>query len=200
MKESYVTRETLLIRLRNQHDEDAWNEFVLTYQKYIIAILQNMQLQGSNQEDILQAVLLKAWEKLPSFEFDRSKGKLRSWLAVFTANTAKSYLRQESRLYKVMQSDQSYKLDNFKVEDIPPEIEEIARKEWEDFITQTAWENISPKLSENARQCFEKLMSGFSPSQISVELDIPEGSIYVYKKRVKNKMYCEIIRLQNDLE
>ena len=200
MKDSYITRETLLIRLRNRHDEDAWHEFVLTYQKYIFAILKNMQLQGASQDDIAQAVLLKAWEKLPEFEFDRTKGKLRSWLAVVTANTAKSHLRQESRLYKVMQSEQSYKLDNFKSADIPAEIEEIARKEWEDFISQKAWENISSTLSESVRQCFEMLMNGQAPSQIASCLNISEGSVYVYKKRVKNKMYCEIVRLQNDLE
>ena len=39
MKDSYITRETLLVRLRNRYDEEAWLDFAATYKRYIDSIL-----------------------------------------------------------------------------------------------------------------------------------------------------------------
>ncbi len=42
------TRETLLIRVKNQHDENSWEDFVFYYKKFIYIICRKMGLNHSN--------------------------------------------------------------------------------------------------------------------------------------------------------
>ena len=58
MSDEFHTRMTLLGRLRNQHDETAWQEFVFFYEKYIRAILKRLGVPSQELEDQSQKVLL----------------------------------------------------------------------------------------------------------------------------------------------
>ena len=73
MADEYSTRQTLLQRLKNQQDDRSWEEFVFYYQRYIYAIISNMNLPHHDCEDLVQAVLLKAWKILPGFQYDPGK-------------------------------------------------------------------------------------------------------------------------------
>ena len=67
------------------------------------------------------------------------------------------------------------------------------------LITKKAWQNIKDGLSENSRLCFEALMKGESFDIIAERLSIPKNTISVNKKRVEEKMFKEIQRLQREI-
>lgn len=199
MSKTFQTRQTLLLKLKDQRDEKAWNDFYETYYRYIRAILWKMNMTESDANDILQTVMLKIWNKLPDFDYEARKGKFRNWISIITANTAKNYIRAENRLYKCLNGDKSSWLDDYTGSSMPPEIEEISSKEWEKFVSTIAWENVSQTLSEKVIQTFEMLMKGEKTKDVAQLLDINENTVIVYKNRVKNKMFMEIVRLQNEL-
>jgi len=62
-----------------------------------------------------------------------------------------------------------------------------------------AWENVSSSLSDKVKEAFELLMKGRATKDIASKLQINENTVIVYKNRVKNKMYMEIVKLQNEL-
>lgn len=199
MSENYNTRQTLLLKLKDQRDDHAWNDFYETYYRYIRAILWNMNLKEADANDILQSVMLKIWNKLPEFDYQSKKGKFRNWISIITANTAKNYIRSENRLYNCLNGEKSSWLDDYKNATLPPEIEEISSKEWEKFVSSMAWENVSESLSSKVKETFERLMKGESTREVANALEINENTVIVYKNRVKNKMYLEIVRLQNEI-
>lgn len=199
MSDNYNTRQTLLLKLKDQRDDQAWNDFYETYYRYIRAILWNMNLSEADANDILQSVMLKIWNKLPEFDYQSKKGKFRNWISIITANTARNYIRSENRLYNCLNGEKSSWLDDYKNDVLPPEIEEISSKEWEKFVSSMAWENVSDGLSSKVKEAFERLMKGESTREIALALDINENTVIVYKNRVKNKMYLEIVRLQNEI-
>jgi len=102
MSKTFQTRQTLLMKLKDQRDDQAWNDFYETYYRYIRAILWNMNMAEADANDILQSVMLKIWNKLPEFDYEKSKGKFRNWISIITANTAKNYIRSENRLYNCL--------------------------------------------------------------------------------------------------
>ena len=158
-----------------------------------------MNLSEADANDILQTVMLKIWNKLPEFDYQSKKGKFRNWISIITANTARNYIRSENRLYNCLNGEKSSWLDDYKNDVLPPEIEEISSKEWEKFVSSMAWENVSDGLSSKVKEAFERLMKGESTREIALALDINENTVIVYKNRVKNKMYLEIVRLQNEI-
>ena len=199
MSETFNTRQTLLLKLKDQRDDHAWHEFYDTYHRYIRAILWKMNLQEADANDILQSVMLKIWNKLPEFDYQRSKGKFRNWLSIITANTAKNYIRSENRLYNCLNGDKASWLDDYKSTVLPPEIEEISSHEWETFISTMAWENVAKTLSQQMQDVFEALLKGDTVGEIAEKFSMNANTVSVYKKRIKHKMQLEIVRLQNDL-
>ena len=83
-----ATRHTLIRRLKDQHDENAWELFTQTYSNYIEVVLVKVGIPRQEVVDLRQDILLKLWEKLPDFDFDQVKGKFRSWLWTMIRNTA----------------------------------------------------------------------------------------------------------------
>ena len=199
MSKTFQTRQTLLMKLKDQRDDQAWNDFYETYYRYIRAILWNMNMAEADANDILQSVMLKIWNKLPEFDYEKSKGKFRNWISIITANTAKNYIRSENRLYNCLNGDKSSWLDDYTNSILPPEIEDISSREWEKFVSTMAWENVSSSLSDKVKEAFELLMKGRATKDIASKLQINENTVIVYKNRVKNKMYMEIVKLQNEL-
>ena len=192
MPQNYNTRETLLLKLKNSHDDKAWQEFHSIYQGFIWSILIKMSIPQADQGDLVQDVLIKAWKALPDFDYDRGRGKFRSWLSLVTSNLARSYFRSHNRHSQLFVNEDS----DQKVE---AEIESISLAEWKKFIAEKAWETVSPQLNDTLRQCFELISKGVDMHEIAEIMKIPYNTVCVYKKRVINKIAKEIAELEEQL-
>ena len=145
MNQAKNTRQTLLLKIRDQYNDDAWQEFIAFYRPYVYRVVQKLQqIQPVDREDIIQEVMLIAWKKLPDFEYQTQKGRFRSWLSVISQRTANTFYHK-SKKASVFESD-------FEAQELqkgsPPEIEQICQQEWEKHVTETAWENISSKFDK----------------------------------------------------
>ena len=90
MTDDSQTRQTLLIRARNQNDHQAWEEFVDVYKRFIYHILHRMTIHENDFDDLVQEVLLRLWKKLASYKSE--VGRFRSWLARVIRNLVLDYL------------------------------------------------------------------------------------------------------------
>jgi RNA polymerase sigma factor (sigma-70 family) len=193
------TRQTLLERIRDKHDESSWEDFVYYYKQYIYVVVRSMNLNHHDAEEIVQMVLVKVWDKLPGFQYDSEKGRFRGWLCRVTGNIVKNFLRsrksQTNRVEKMKQQGTSSYLDGISV----PEIETIADREWENYIANMAWNNIESSFSEHVKDCFFLMSEDVPVADIALKMGISESSVYVYKKRVTDRLYAEINRLEREL-
>jgi RNA polymerase sigma factor (sigma-70 family) len=196
---NWNTRQTLLERIRDKHDESSWEDFVYYYRQYIYVVIRSMNLNHHDAEEIVQLVLLKVWDKLPDFQYDAEKGRFRGWLCRVTGNIVKNYLRsrksQVNRVEKFQQQSDDAYLESVSL----PEIEKIASREWENYIANMAWRNIESSFTENVRECFLLMTDGALVQDIAAKFEISESSVYVYKKRVQDKLFSEINRLEREL-
>ena len=51
MDDIYKTRKTLLIRVKDQYNDDAWSEFSEVYKRYIYAIIRRMNINAVDADD-----------------------------------------------------------------------------------------------------------------------------------------------------
>ena len=54
------TRQTLLERIRDKHDESSWEDFVYYYKQYIYVVVRSMNLNHHDAEEIVQMVLVES--------------------------------------------------------------------------------------------------------------------------------------------
>jgi RNA polymerase sigma factor (sigma-70 family) len=195
--QSHNTRESLLLRLRDQRDEQSWEDFVFYYQGYIYKVISNMNMRHEDVLDLTQIIMLQLWQKLPTFEFDSGKARFRTWLSRIVRNRTLNYIRDNAKHKQKTQSCEPDVMDMHRVE--LPEIEKIAAREWKEYIARMAWDNIRVNFTENVCECFVMVSCGTPVKEVCEKLGISENSAYVYKKRVKDPLMREIRRLEEVL-
>lgn len=92
-----LTRPSLILRLRNPSDLEAWEEFVAIYQPVIFALARRRGLQESDSDDVTQEVLSRVANRISDWDPDPQKGSFRAWLSTVTRNTAIQFFRETNR-------------------------------------------------------------------------------------------------------
>ena len=200
MSSTYVTRHTLLERIRNPEDSQAWQEFIEFYKSYIYVIVRSMGVNSQDADDILQQVSLKLWKNLQTHLHDPEKGRFRSWVSTVTKNTVISFIRQQkTRALKMDQAFQDQEINYLQAIKVP-EIDSIAQKEWEVFLTNIALENLQERFTEQAIKAFQMHVNGVTPNETAQQLGISRDSVYKYISRVKVRFVDEINYLKKEMD
>jgi RNA polymerase sigma factor (sigma-70 family) len=193
------TRVTLLARLKEGENPEAWLEFESTYRGFILSLIVRMGINQEDAEDISQAVLTKVWQKIEDFEYNQNKGKFHNWLAAMTRNTVRDFFRTKKNFITGRDSVE-YQEQYLDIEaQVLPDIENLAREEWVLHITNLAWENIKDSIYETKQEVFKMVSQEIPNKEIAKKLGISEASVRVYKAEVFEKMRTEIQRLNLEL-
>jgi len=193
--ETYRTRVSLLHRITQQRDEKSWDDFVLYYRDFIYLICIKMNMSHHEADEVVQQVLIKLWNHFPNFEYDESK-RFRSWLCRIIQNTCRDFFRKIKSQNKLKDKVQE---NGFKKLSLS-EIDTIADNEWNDYLSSLALEKIRDQFSEKIINIFIRLANGESPQDLEKEYELKPKVIYVYSKRVRDRLKDELRRLREELE
>ena len=80
MTDSPATRQSLLVRLRNPRDGQAWSEFVAIYTPLIDRLARAKGLQAADAADLAQEVFRVVAAAIDRFDPDPMRGSFRGWL------------------------------------------------------------------------------------------------------------------------
>src|SRR5437879_10263798 len=97
MQESPATRASLLVRLREGDDAEAWQEFVHLYAPIIYGFARKRGLQDADAADLMQDVLRSIASAVGRLDYDPRRGSFRSWLYTVTRNKLYSFLDGQRR-------------------------------------------------------------------------------------------------------
>ena len=85
MGDAPATRPSLLVRLRNPRDGQAWAQFVDVYAPLVYAFALSQSLQDADAADLTQEVLRAVNAALGRFEYDPERGSFMEELKARTA-------------------------------------------------------------------------------------------------------------------
>ena len=198
-EDRYSTRQTLLMRARNQDDHDAWEEFASVYDRFIHYVLLKMNISQSDVDDLKQDVLVKLWKKLPTYE--PQKSKFRSWLSLVIRSLVLNYFdsnsRRSARMEKLADNSDTFAyLKNTS----PAEIDNIIELEWKSHVSKLAFENVQKIFSGKAIDVFQLSTKGYTNQVISEKLDIKLDTVKVLKSRVKSRYIVELKKIIHEHE
>jgi RNA polymerase sigma-70 factor (ECF subfamily) len=91
------TSPSLLERLNDQTDTEAWRRMVDIYTPLIHGWLRRYGIAAPDADDLTQEVLSVVLRELPAFQHNKRRGAFRNWLRTITLNR----LRQSWRLRRV---------------------------------------------------------------------------------------------------
>ena len=191
------TQHTLIQRLQQKEltDEEAWQLFVETYESFIIAILIKININQEEARDLKQIILLKLWEKLPSFKYEPERAKFRTWIYSVTKNTAISHIRslnsEQDRISQYFSENES---------EATSEFNKLFTQEWQMFISNKAMEKISEDFTPQSIEIFKQCLAGAKSSELARQYNLQPNSVVRIKNRVKEQLMVEIGKLRTELE
>src|SRR6476620_9269186 len=93
MAEIPPTRASLLVRLRDRHDQAAWTEFVELYAPVVYGYARKQGLQDADAADLCQEVLRAVAGAVGRLEYDPQRGSFRNWLFTIVRNKLSNWRR-----------------------------------------------------------------------------------------------------------
>jgi RNA polymerase sigma-70 factor (ECF subfamily) len=88
MDDSPATRPSLLVRLRDPRDEDAWREFTEIYGPLVARLARRRGLQDADAADLVQEVFQAVARAVERGGYEPGRGSFRGWLSAIARNTA----------------------------------------------------------------------------------------------------------------
>src|SRR5438105_4849958 len=95
MADSPDTRPSLLVRIRDSGDREAWRLFVDLYGPLVYRFGRKRGLQDADAADLTQTVLQAISGAIQTFEYDPARGAFRGWLLGVVRNQLSKRMRRE---------------------------------------------------------------------------------------------------------
>src|SRR5262249_23983053 len=148
-----TTRPSLLMRLRNHRDSQAWAQFVDLYAPFVYGYLRKRGLQDADAADLTQLCWRQVAVHVGSMEYSSGNGSFRASLFTIVRNKLIDFFdRLHHRDRGTGQSSVQRLLENQSA----PEVDEAA--EWERAYQANlfAWaaEQIRPTIQESTWEAF----------------------------------------------
>jgi len=88
-----TTRISLLLKIRNSDDANAWSQFDAIYRPILYRFATVRGLEHAAAEDVVQHCMVAVSEHIRSFEYDPSRGRFKGWLRTLVNNKIRNLLR-----------------------------------------------------------------------------------------------------------
>lgn len=202
VRQSPTTSVTLVGRLRDPADADAWREFDRRYRDLIVRFLCGRGLQLADAEDSAQVVLTKLVNGLRSFQYDASKGGFRAYLFCCARSALVDHLsRQTGRGSPVSIHDGHGQRGNNERDGVAndPAFAEFER-EWVDHHYRLAVGQYRAAADEKAKAILDATLAGRPPKTIAEEHAMTENAIHKAQQRLRDRLRALIEEQVRDEE
>lgn len=190
-----TTRASLLIRLRDPRDHEAWVEFVTQYEPAIYRMLRRTGLQDADAREVLQDLLLAVNRNIKRWHHGAEYGSFRGWLRQVSRNLVVSWVRRQRRQLATTPVD----LDSLRDSDLAPpglETEEFDR-ELRRVLFQTASEKVRAEVHPQTWQAFwDVAVSGISVEETARKLGMTTGAVRVAKCRMISRLSAVVAEME----
>jgi RNA polymerase sigma factor (sigma-70 family) len=185
--ESNQTRPSLLLRVRDPGDAEAWRLFVTIYAPIVYQFTRRRGLQDADATDLTQEVMSEVARSIRSFEYDPARGRFRDWLLAITRRILYRFNARQARR-------QERGCDESELEAVE---DERADFEWSDAfnarVLRVAMERIEPCFEPITWRAFEHVwVENRSAAETARELSLRIEQVYLAKSRVLKRLSQEI--------
>jgi len=192
-----ATRPSLLLRLRNPRDSEAWRTFVETYTPLVYAYCRRRGLQASDVADVTQEVMAQVLRSIADFTYQSQRGRFRDWLGTITRTKLARFLSRDARAGKGEGGDAGAEELTWQVE--APESDTLWTEGFHARVLEVAMKRARPDFQEVTWTIFEHAwVRGQAAPEVARELGVPIESVYLAKSRVLKRLRTEVVTLAED--
>jgi RNA polymerase sigma factor (sigma-70 family) len=190
------TSDSLLFRLRDPQDHQAWLEFVTLYEPVMHRLLRRFGLQDADARELMQELFLAVSRNIGRWDPARERGSFRGWLQRVARNLVVNLLKRRHRQpIAGGSSDLQELLDKLPAPDGPESIEfdrEVRRARF-----RTAADQVRREVQPATWQAFwETSVVGIAQVDAAAKLGISIGALRVARSRVLARLRTAVAELE----
>ncbi|MCA9251706.1 MAG: sigma-70 family RNA polymerase sigma factor [Phycisphaerae bacterium] len=187
MTSTSLTRPSLLSRVRNPDDHDAWREFESRYGDLITRYCRSLRLQHSDAEDVRQLVMLNLSSSMRSFQYDPARGRFRTYLgravrnAVFRVKQCPPGrgiplpLIDGDQLSSVESGDHDATAD-------------LWDRHWCEHHLRRAFETLRKSHKPRSIEVFDRLLAGEKTADVAASFEMSVEAVKKVKQRIRAEL------------
>ena len=191
------TRASLLLRLRDSQDHEAWVEFVSLYEPVTYRLLRRHGLQDADAREVMQELFLAVSRSIDRWDPAKERGSFRGWLRRVARNLVINWLKQrDRRAIAIGGPDLQGLLDLLPAAADPETVEfdQALRR----ALFQRAAEQVQAEVQPMTWQAFwETGIIGSLPVDAAKKLGMTVGAIRVAKCRVLARLQAAVKEMEN---
>ena len=198
MADAPITRPSLLIRIRDAQDAEAWQQFVGLYAPVIYGYLRKRGLQDADAADLTQDALRTVAVSAGRLDYDPQRGKFRGWLFTLVHRKLLDFLASKGRRLQGT-GDTGVHL-RLAEEPAPPADEEsLWNEEYERQLLARAIDAVRGDFHEQTWQAFWlTAMEGKKAKEAAEQLGLSVTAVYMAKSRVTTELKKLVRRWQSE--
>jgi RNA polymerase sigma-70 factor (ECF subfamily) len=187
-----TTRASLLLRLRDPQDGEAWRQFVDLYAPLVYGYARKRGLQDADAADLCQDVLGAVAGAVGRLDYDPARGAFRNWLFTVVRNRLANW--QEYQARRVQASGDSTTRHLLEMCPAADGMEAEWQAEWEARLIAWACEQARKQVSEATWQAFWRTaIDGRPAKDVASELSLTVAAVYHARGRVLARLK-ELVR------
>jgi RNA polymerase sigma-70 factor (ECF subfamily) len=190
--QSPETRETLLRRLPDAADAEAWDVFVEIYEPLLFRLARSRGMQPADAEDFVQEVFTAVTRNIERWVSDADRGPFRAWLFRIASNLAINFLTRhkhgrlgtgDSQVARLLAEQPAASADS-----------SLFLNEYRRELFRWAAERVREQVSQRQWLAFWRTSVEDRPiDDVARELGVSVGSVYIARCRI-TKRIRELIR------
>ena len=199
MNSNPPTQPTLLVRIRDVRDQEAWGRFVDLYAPLVYGFMHKRGLQDADAADLTQDVMRQVAAAAHSLEYDARRGSFRGWLFTVVQNRLTDHWRREGvRERGTGDTDAQQQLNEVAQ---PGGLDASAQwdADYERQLFQFAANIVKQDFGDATWQAFWKTaVEGLAGKDVADELGITVAAVYLAKGRVMTRLKEQVKLLVGD--
>ena len=185
------TSATLLERLRDRADAEAWQRLVDLYRPLLTGWLRRHALQVADVDDLVQEVLATVASEAPRFRHSGRPGAFRHWLRTILVNRLREFWRAR-RLRPAATGDSDFVQMLDQLEDADSGLSHLWEQEHDQHVARRLLDMIEPQFAPSTWQAFRRVVvEGRDEETVAAELGLSVNAVFIAKSRVLSRLRRE---------
>ena len=195
------TRNSLILRLPDKQDVEAWDQFVDIYQPLVFRLAISKGFQEADAQDVVQEVMAAVARAIEHWEPDSERGRFRDWLFRIARNLMINFLTR--RKYQPLSTGGSGLIQLLNEQpDQTSDQSEASREfdlEYRRELFLIAAERVRQDVRSQTWEAFRLTnIESLSVEDAARRLGMTEGSVLVARCRVLARLREVVRRLESD--
>ncbi|MEX2142230.1 MAG: sigma-70 family RNA polymerase sigma factor [Pirellulales bacterium] len=198
MPDSPLTRPSLLLRIRDCQDAEAWSQFVEIYAPLVYGLARRSGLQDADAADVVQDVMRVLPRAAKRLDYDPQRDSFRGWLFTIARNKLRDFLASRRRAAHCANGVAAHEhlLQN---QPATSEDEDFWNREYEEQVFAYAASQVRQQVEPATWQAFWRVaVQGEPAKSVAEELGMSIAGVYVAKSRIIARLREKVVQLRDE--